>query len=307
MEIQIVSGFLGAGKTTFLNQYLPLLEGKTVVIENEFGDIGLDGVLIQEDVPVRELYSGCICCSLAVDFREGIREIADMFRPDQIVIEPSGVGKLSDIVNACVQAKERDGVDLTVTKLITIVDLAGFEEYVEEFGAFYRDQIKTAGLLMLSNLDEVSAKEKERLIEKARQINPRAMIYEADWRKMQQDALLELVHMSADYEEEKRRGLVLPRTENRVFSSVSFQNVKVGSEEELKRILQRLKEECFGRVLRAKGIAACRDGRSLHFDYTPSNVSIEEMDQVNQKEMDGLVIVIGCELQEEAIRTLFLQ
>ena len=89
MEIQIVSGFLGAGKTTFINQYLPLLEGRTVVIENEFGDIGLDGGMMPEDVPVKELYSGCICCSLAIDFRKGIREIAETFRPDRIVIEPS--------------------------------------------------------------------------------------------------------------------------------------------------------------------------------------------------------------------------
>ncbi len=91
MDIEIVSGFLGAGKTTFLNQYLPLLTGKTVVVENEYGEIGLDGDLIQSDIPVKELYAGCICCSLAVDFRNGIREIARQYQPDRIVIEPSGV------------------------------------------------------------------------------------------------------------------------------------------------------------------------------------------------------------------------
>ena len=100
MEIQVISGFLGAGKTTFLNQYLPVLKGKTVVIENEFGDVGLDGELIQEDVPVREIYAGCICCSLALDFRKGIKELKEQFSPDQLVIEPSGVGRLSDIVQA---------------------------------------------------------------------------------------------------------------------------------------------------------------------------------------------------------------
>ena len=107
MEIQIVTGFLGAGKTTFLNKYLPLLSGKTVVIENEFGEIGIDGDRIQEDIPVREIFAGCICCSLAMDFRKGIKEIAENFYPDRILIEPSGVGRLTDIVKACQMARER--------------------------------------------------------------------------------------------------------------------------------------------------------------------------------------------------------
>ena len=86
MEIQIISGFLGAGKTTFLNKYLPLLPGKTAVVENEFGEVGLDGVLIQEDIPVTELSAGCICCSLAIGLNDGIVEIAERFNPDRIII-----------------------------------------------------------------------------------------------------------------------------------------------------------------------------------------------------------------------------
>lgn len=146
MEVQVVSGFLGAGKTTFLNRYLPTLTGKTVLIENEFGEVGLDGELIQEDIPVREIYAGCICCSLAIDFRQGVKEIAEMFSPDQIVIEPSGVGRLSDIVKACQKAREKEGIDLTITKLIAMVDVKSFEEYREDFGDFYLDQIQHAGL-----------------------------------------------------------------------------------------------------------------------------------------------------------------
>ena len=120
MDIEIVSGFLGAGKTTFLKQYLPLLTGKTVVIENEYGEIGLDGDLIQSDIPVKELYAGCICCSLAVDFRNGIREIVRQYQPDRIVIEPSGVGKLSDIVKVCEKVRDRDGVELKVARRIAV-------------------------------------------------------------------------------------------------------------------------------------------------------------------------------------------
>ena len=156
MEIQIVSGFLGAGKTTFLNKYLSLLGGNTVVIENEFGDVGLDGELIQGDLPVKELYAGCICCSLALDFQKGIKELAEQFHPDRIVIEPSGVGRLTDVVKACGRAKEKEGIDLRITKFIVILDITEFEDYIDGFGAFYLDQIQNAGLILLSHLEQVS-------------------------------------------------------------------------------------------------------------------------------------------------------
>lgn len=306
MEIQIVSGFLGAGKTTFINQYLPLLEGRTVVIENEFGDIGLDGGMMPEDVPVKELYSGCICCSLAIDFRKGIREIAETFRPDRIVIEPSGVGRLSDIINACMQVKEKDGVDLTITKLITVVDLAGLEEYADGFGAFYQDQIRNAGLLLLSHLETVSLKEKKCLIERIRQMNPKAIIYGEDWRVMYSDALLELVEMTGDHERNRKVGMILPRSEKQVFSSISIQGTRAISESDLMRILRELKAERYGKVIRAKGIIEDTDGRRMHFDYTPSAVSIKEMDTAAGDKKDTVAVVIGCELKEQAIRTLFL-
>lgn len=306
MEIQIVSGFLGAGKTTFLNKYLPLLKGRTVVIENEFGDVGLDGELIEEDIPVKELYAGCICCSLAMDFRKGIREITEQFRPDRIVIEPSGVGRLSDIVNACIRSKEKDGVDLRITKLITVVDLAGLEEYVEGFGAFYRDQIRQAGLLLLSNLEVVPKAEKERLVEELKQMNPRAIIYEGDWRDMQPDALLELMDMVEDYEVDLEKPLVLPHSAGQVFSSISIQGAKVMSESEIEGILKELKEERYGQVLRAKGILDTLDGRSLHFNYTPFARSIEEIVSSKREKKDTIIIVIGCRLNETAIRKLFL-
>lgn len=193
MEIQIVAGFLGAGKTTFLNKYLPLLPGKTVVIENEFGDIGIDGGLIREDIPVQEIYAGCICCSLALDFRKGIKEIAEKFHPDRILIEPSGVGRLSDIVKACRKAREKEQVGLRITKLITMVDITSFEEYEEGFGAFYRDQIERAGLLLLSNIDGLDSEGKKRVIGRLRELNPKAVLYCGDWRQMEEKPLLELL------------------------------------------------------------------------------------------------------------------
>ena len=131
MDIEIISGFLGAGKTTFLNKYLPALSGKTVVIENEFGEIGLEGDLIRTDVPVREIYAGCICCSLSADFRNGIREIAEQFHPDRIVIEPSGVGRLSDIIKVCEKVRDKDGIDIRIRRKIVVLDGGSYEEYID--------------------------------------------------------------------------------------------------------------------------------------------------------------------------------
>ena len=226
MEIQIVSGFLGAGKTTFLNKYLPLLGGNTVVIENEFGDVGLDGELIQGDLPVKELYAGCICCSLALDFQKGIKELAEQFHPDRIVIEPSGVGRLTDVVKACGRAKEKEGIDLRITKLIVILDITEFEDYIDGFGAFYLDQIQNAGLILLSHLEQVSKEEKNQLISEIREVNPDAVIYEDDWRKMEDAALSELLDMTKDYEnnpEDNMEEIMMsPASADKIFSSMSI-------------------------------------------------------------------------------------
>jgi len=141
MNIQIVSGFLGSGKTTFLNRYMTCLQGRVAVIENEFGPAGLDAQLLGEEVPVKEISAGCICCSMAMDFQQGIAEVEQKYHPDYLLIEPSGVGRLSDVVKACTDQ------GYSVDQLITMVDLSSYEDYAQAFGEFYLDQIRGANLL----------------------------------------------------------------------------------------------------------------------------------------------------------------
>ena len=145
MIIQIISGFLGAGKTTFINKYISGNKDKTVIIENEFGKIGLDKKLIQGNIPVREINSGCICCSLVSDFKESIREIINDFSPDRIIIESLGVAQLSDILKVCNFFNREYNTE--ILDRIVIVDIASFEDCLEDFGNFYVNQIENASTL----------------------------------------------------------------------------------------------------------------------------------------------------------------
>ena len=202
MEIQIVAGFMGAGKTTFLNQYMPALEGKTVVIQNELGEVKLNAQRADADVPVEEITAGCICCELALAFQDGIVEIAKKYNPDRILIEPSGIGRLNDVVKACLRARDIGNLDLKVTKLITIVDLSCFEDDLEGLGLSYQEQIQRARLLLVTHTEELTKDEKKRLLEKLRVENPWAVIYEEDFRQLGKSGLLALISMVKDYEEE---------------------------------------------------------------------------------------------------------
>ena len=202
MEIQIVAGFMGAGKTTFLNQYMPALEGKTVVIQNELGEVKLNAQRADADVPVEEITAGCICCELALAFQDGIVEIVKKYNPDRILIEPSGIGRLNDVVKACLRARDIGNLDLKVTKLITIVDLSCFEDDLEGLGLSYQEQIQRARLLLVTHTEELTKDEKKRLLEKLRDENPWAVIYEEDFRQLGKAGLLALISMMKDYEEE---------------------------------------------------------------------------------------------------------
>ena len=301
MEIQIVSGFLGAGKTTLLNQYLPALSGRTVVIENEFGDVGLDGDLIQGDVPVKELFAGCICCSLALDFRKGIKEIWEQFHPDRIVIEPSGVGRLTDIVKACNKVKEKDGVDLRITKLIAVVDLSLFEDYIDGFGAFYLDQIQHARLLLLSNLEQLSQEERTRQIAAIRGVNPEALIYKGDFRQMDADALRALMDMTADYEDDPEEISIEAIPADKVFSSIAVRSPGEFTQEGLEECLERIMSGMYGKVLRIKGIVEVKGSGKMHVEVTPASMRIEPLHEKSAAGMECRLIVIGCGLMEDAI------
>ena len=188
MDIYIVSGFTGSGKTTFLNRYLPLFSGKNAVIENELGEVSLDVSLFEDKNVMSELPAGCICCTLASDLRKKLVELEQEYHADRIFIEPSGVGKLSDIIKVCRNVKEE--MSIGEIRKITILDVSVFEGFLEDFGEFYTDQIIYADTILLSFTDEISGKEKERAVGRIKELNPDAILCEEDWRIWSDEELL---------------------------------------------------------------------------------------------------------------------
>ncbi|WP_026523193.1 CobW family GTP-binding protein [Butyrivibrio sp. MB2005] len=177
-KIDIISGFLGAGKTTLIKKLLKeaLAGTKTVLIENEFGEIGIDGGFLKESgIDIREMNSGCICCSLVGDFGTSLKEVMDTYAPERILIEPSGVGKLSDVMRA-IQNVADQSADLTMNSAVTVVDVSKAKVYIKNFGEFFTNQIENAGTILLTRTDKADEAKIETAVELIRQHNPKATI-----------------------------------------------------------------------------------------------------------------------------------
>lgn len=181
MKIDIFSGFLGAGKTTLIKKLIKeAYHGeKVVLVENEFGEIGVDGGFLKESgIQINELNSGCICCSLVGDFKKALHEVAEKFNPDRIVIEPSGVGKLSDVISAALSAEIEDAYINTAT---TVVDAAKCKMYMKNFGEFFDDQIKNAKCIVLSHSDKCTAEKLAEAVKLIKEVNPVSTVVTTPW------------------------------------------------------------------------------------------------------------------------------
>ena len=182
-KIDIVSGFLGAGKTTLIKKLLAeAFQGeKLVLIENEFGEISIDGGFLKDSgVQISEMSSGCICCSLVGDFNKALKEVHEQFHPDRILIEPSGVGKLSDVIVA-VENTVKDVPDMKLNSFVTVADATKVKIYMKNFGEFYNNQIESAGTIILSRTQKLSQEKLEAAVALLREKNPNAVILTTPW------------------------------------------------------------------------------------------------------------------------------
>lgn len=210
-KIDIISGFLGAGKTTFIKKMLTeAFAGEQVVlIENEFGEIGIDGGFLKESgIEIREMNSGCICCSLVGDFGKSLKEVVEKYHPDRILIEPSGVGKLSDVIKAVRDVQ--DEIDAKLNSFTTVVDVTKCRIYSKNFGEFFSNQIEYAGAVILSRTDKVKPEKIEESMEILRSLNAKAPVITTPIAELDGKKLLEVMEGTTSLEEELLAELVCP-------------------------------------------------------------------------------------------------
>ena len=371
-KIDVYSGFLGAGKTTLIKKLIKEAYAceKVVLIENEFGEIGVDGGFLKDSgVNITEMNSGCICCSLVGDFAKALKQVEEQYAPDRIIIEPSGVGKLSDVIRAVERANVENSV---LNAFCAVVDANKCKMYMKNFGEFFIDQVKNASCVVLSHTTGMSEEKLHACIEALKAVNPDANYVTAEWDKLDGKTILaamekkdsldaELKKLAEEYEHEHEHhhhddddddDCCCHEHEHEhhhhdddddddccchdhehehehhhhdddddddccchdhehehhhhhhadeVFTSWGLETAHKFTGEELKNALQALQnEEKYGTVLRAKGIV---DGGEhwWHFDYVPGEPDM----RTGAAGATGRLCVIGCKLNEDALKELF--
>ena len=202
-KIDVISGFLGAGKTTFIKRLVEGNEdkGKTIIIENEFGEIGIDGGFLKNSgIEIKEMNSGCICCSLAGDFEASLRELLEKYSPNRVIIEPSGVGKLSDVLKA-VSDVEKD-LPVESNSAVTVVDVKKCKMYMKNFGEFFNNQIQFANTIILSRTDLADDKKIEEAVALIKGVNPDATIVTTPLDKLSDEKIEEMLSKPIDLKSE---------------------------------------------------------------------------------------------------------
>ena len=340
-KIDIFSGFLGAGKTTLIKKLITeAFAGQQVVlIENEFGEIGIDGGFLKESgIQINELNAGCICCSLVGDFRTALQQVVEQYHPDRIVIEPSGVGKLSDVTRAVEGVAEH--LDVQLNSFVTVADVNKVKMYMKNFGEFYDDQISHASCIILSRTQNATEEKIAAAVAMLREKNPTATIVTTAWDALTGEQILkamstkddfkaELIAMAAkanaehaheDEEEEHEHHHHHDHDDDHdehcccghhhhhhdhdadeVFTSWGVETAKKFSKADIEHALTELDTGNYGMILRSKGIVDGGADGWLEFDYVPGEWEV----RARGADVGGKLVVIGSKLDEKAIAALF--
>ena len=325
-KIDIFSGFLGAGKTTLIRKLISeAYQGeKLVLIENEFGEIAIDGGFLKDaGVEITEMNSGCICCTLVGDFTKALKKVMADYAPDRIIIEPSGVGKLSDV------AKAVAGVEgAAIGAKVTVVDAGKCRMYMRNFGEFFNDQVENADLIVMSRTDTASPEKVLAAAELLKGLNSHAGLISTPWAqlsgsqisqamdknglKAEMESLAHEHHHEHHHEHDEgctcgchdhgHEGHEHHHHADEVFTSWGMETPRKFSQEEINRLLEALGDEArYGLVLRAKGIVDACDGEWIYFDYVPGEMDVRR----GAAAVTGRFCVIGSGLKEQALKELF--
>ena len=327
-KIDVFSGFLGAGKTTLIKKLIKeaFAGEKLVLIENEFGEIGIDGGFMKDaGIEITEMNSGCICCSLVGDFGRALEKVLTELAPDRILIEPSGVGKLSDVIRAVEGVTSEDA---KLNSFTTVVDANKCRMYMKNFGEFFGDQIAHAGAIILSHTDKTTDQKLADCIALIREQNPACQIVTTPWSELDGKVILSAIEGVDTLEDELKRLAEEAADEHHhhhhhdgeecscghhhhhhghdadeVFTSWGVETAKKFTREELENILTAFDEDSvkYGVILRAKGIVPGEGGVWYHFDFVPDGIDV----RVGSADVTGRLCVIGSHLNETEIAALF--
>ncbi|MBP3603096.1 MAG: GTP-binding protein [Lachnospiraceae bacterium] len=333
-KIDIVSGFLGAGKTTLIKKLLKeaLADTKVVLIENEFGEIGIDGGFLKEaGIEIKEMNSGCICCSLVGDFGTSLKEVLNTYTPERILIEPSGVGKLSDVMKAV--SDVIDEKEVVLNSAVAVVDASKCKMYIKNFGEFFINQIAHAGTIVLSRTANIKEDKLAKCVELIREHNEKATIITTPWDDLEGKDILDTIEGAKDLEAEMMEELKHHHHDHEhhhhhhdhgeectcgchdhdhhhhghhhadeVFTSFGMETPACYTKQEIETILEKLEQESvYGFVLRAKGMVQDKEGGWIYFDYVPGESNV----RAGKPDVTGKFCVIGSKLQEEKLQELF--
>ena len=345
VKVDIISGFLGAGKTTLIKNLFKssMKNEKVVLIENEFGEIGVDGTFLKESgVEIKEINSGCICCSLVGDFSSSMKEVVEKFNPDRIIIEPSGVGRLSDIIKAVEKVEE----ELKINIVATVVDGGKCKMYHKNFGEFYNDQIAQAKTVIVSKTEKLSESKINDALEIIRELNPDVTVITTPVSELDPEKVLDTLqsdksgydellkslleeaehehhhhhhdddddddehehchHHHDDDDDEDEHEHCHHHHADEVFTSWGEETAKAYSKAELDAILKTLADENagLGVILRAKGFVKAKDDEKwYYFDLVAGDYEI----RLGAPDVIGRVCVIGSKIDEKKISELFFK
>ena len=312
--VDIFSGFLGAGKTMLIKKFLSehVYSKNTVIIENEFGEVSIDGEILREsNIEVKEINSGCICCQVSGKFDDAVLEVINKYNPEQIIIEPSGVAKLSEILNILTNIKFSHMLE--IRNVFTLIDVMNYEKYVNNFKEFYINQVKNADTIVLSRTQFKDKKFTDDIVKCVRKLNGQAEIIYRPWDELQskdfmrKNDLLKRVksHMTKPAHNVKGNLMkkhVHDHTAGEVFESYPIRLEKNINEKELESKFKFMAQsESYGNIVRAKGIIENDKGKYFQFDYVPNEFRIREIKWSNRK----VVSIIGSMLNKNRIDELF--
>lgn len=321
VKIDLISGFLGAGKSTLILKLLKeaFHEQCVAVIENEFGQIAIDGSLLRDySIPVREISAGCICCSLQRDFRRTLSELLAQHRFDRIIIEPSGVGKLSDILRECASPSVRREAEPGM--IAAVADALRAELYLKNFGEFYRDQIGYANAVLLSRTEQLPPERLEKIRTLLHNLNPRAAILTTPWDSLSGPEIVAAAEgtenlaamldslacdpyaeANADFDSHCHCHDGHDHDAHEIFETWGIETAFRYSEQELREILSTLAGSAAGEIVRSKGFVASDGGAWLRFDAVPGESRLCPCRPCPT----GRICVIGRHLNREELSRLF--